>query len=67
MKVVELIAKLSKFPADTPVLMASDGEGNSFDGLHAVESGRWDERRREVTAPDDGEDARGVKCVVLWP
>jgi hypothetical protein len=37
MTVLELIAKLGKFPLEAPVILASDEKGSSFLGINTLE------------------------------
>lgn len=54
----ELIEQLSQWDPETPVVMASDPEGNSF---HPVGDTEAD------SAIDYGVGTENESCIVLWP
>ena len=64
MTVAELIEKLQKFPPETPVILSSDAEGNSFREPHHVDADNafWRAKEREL---DQDPCFGGVPCVVI--
>jgi hypothetical protein len=71
----QLIKKLEKISDDTVIIMASDGEGNSFDSLRDIfaEKGlKWDGENKEILDEDDNKEIYDnydnlPNCVILWP
>lgn len=65
MTVNDLIAYLTGFSADTPVILAKDAEGNGFSPLDEVETSYYvadTAYSGELDSSGDGEFA-----IVLWP
>lgn len=75
MKVHELIEILSNWNPDHEVILAKDGEGNSFSPCAAYGVGQYvpdstwsgELRSEEVTKGDGGCKPKEVNAVVLWP
>lgn len=72
MTVGELKQALEKVPDDMPVILSSDGEGNSYSPLASWSAGllyeaytTWYGEVHNPTDPDDTVD--GDPCLVLWP
>lgn len=74
MTVRDLIEELSRFDPNTPIVMASDPEGNAFRGYCEASLQRWlppdQGPAQEVydaaaIAMEDGEFL--IECIVLWP
>lgn len=69
MDVAQLISKLEELPVSTPVIIASDAEGNSVAKLAAIEVSKIsDGELVYFEGDDDPEDFPDAQpCVVLWP
>lgn len=71
MNVGELKSALADIPDDTPVLIASDEEGNNFNNFTELsESYVHNDEPMEPIHPDDEDEYERDElhlCVVLWP
>lgn len=65
MKVSDLITLLQKMPADAVVVLAADGEGNSFDTVHQITKGVYEPEEREFTEEEPAGADPGAVCI--WP
>lgn len=70
MTVKQLIEKLKKENQDALVVVAKDGEGNSFSPLHQAEPATYKAERNwygYIAEGDPSEKDGTVAAVVLWP
>ncbi len=66
----ELIQRLATYPAHMEVIMAKDGEGNSFSPVDDL-STEWyaavNTWSGSIIAPEDVDDEETVLSLILWP
>lgn len=74
MKVKQLKEVLNGFDPELEVLVSRDEEGNGFNSLESVETGKaykdgwtWDMAYDEDDEEDDPDDDDVIPVVVLWP
>lgn len=67
MTVDGLITLLKNFPADMPVFLSQDEEGNGFCSLYEAEESWMDLSTRDIYYREGDEDEGLTKVLVLWP
>jgi hypothetical protein len=69
MTVKELIEELEKYPANTPVVMSKDAEGNGYSPARVVDLVHYETKntwRGEIYDEKDAPEG-AVPAVCLWP
>ena len=68
MLIGELREALKEFPAEYPVLLSMDEEGNGFSHLTDVEQNICNKDLEEIYSGGEEDTPEGlINCVILWP